>query len=114
MDFTSSFTFLALPSSPRTFSKAWSLAGARLGYLLADPDLVRELIKVKLPYNLSHAAIALGEVALEHPRHTARAVGVLRGRRAQWRTALERFGLEVFPSHYEDTAWRITSTTAFR
>ncbi|HVS62583.1 MAG TPA: histidinol-phosphate transaminase [Thermoanaerobaculia bacterium] len=85
----------------RTFSKAWSLAGARLGYLLADPDLVRELVKVKLPYNLSHAAIALGEVALEHPGHTRRAVAVLRGRREQWRTALEsvaRLELQVFPS----------------
>ena len=39
----------------RTFSKAWSLAGLRLGYLLADPRLVAELIKVKLPYNLGHA-----------------------------------------------------------
>ena len=38
----------------RTFSKAWSLAGMRLGYLLADPRLVTELIKVKLPYNLGH------------------------------------------------------------
>jgi histidinol-phosphate aminotransferase len=82
----------------RTFSKAWSLAGARLGYLLADPELVRELIKVKLPYNLSHAAIALGEVALEHPEHTRRAVAVLRGRRAQWAEGLARAGLEVFPS----------------
>jgi histidinol-phosphate aminotransferase len=34
----------------RTFSKAWSLAGLRLGYLLARPALVAELIKVKLPY----------------------------------------------------------------
>jgi len=62
---------------------------------------VRELIKVKLPYNLSQAAIALGEVALEHPEHTRRAVDVLRGRREQWRAALrrlERLELEVFPS----------------
>ena len=40
----------------RTFSKAWSLAGLRVGYLLADPDLVRELIKVKLPYNVNQAS----------------------------------------------------------
>ena len=44
----------------RTFSKAWSLAGLRLGYLLADPALVAELIKVKLPYNLGHAAVLAG------------------------------------------------------
>ncbi len=48
----------------RTFSKAWSLGGMRLGYLVAHPDLVAELIKVKLPYNLNHAGVAAGLAAL--------------------------------------------------
>jgi histidinol-phosphate aminotransferase len=37
----------------RTFSKAMSLAGARVGYLLASPDLVREVNKARLPYNVN-------------------------------------------------------------
>jgi histidinol-phosphate aminotransferase len=37
----------------RTFSKAMSLAGARVGYLLASPELVREVNKARLPYNLN-------------------------------------------------------------
>lgn len=37
----------------RTFSKGWSLAGLRLGYLVANDDVVRMLKKVRLPYNLS-------------------------------------------------------------
>ena len=37
----------------------------RLGYLLADPRLVAELIKVKLPYNLGHAGVIAGRVVLE-------------------------------------------------
>lgn len=87
----------------RTFSKAWSLGGMRLGYLLADPRLVGELIKVKLPYNLSHASAIIGEVVLENPGSSARAVRVLKGRREQWITELrslgERFGgLEVLAS----------------
>ncbi len=50
----------------RTFSKAMSMAGLRLGYLLASPALVREVNKARLPYNVSFftqaAAIAvLGE-----------------------------------------------------
>ncbi len=36
----------------------------RLGYLLADPRLVAELIKVKLPYNLGHAAVIAGRAVL--------------------------------------------------
>ena len=36
----------------RTFSKAFSLAGLRVGYLLADPDVVLELMKVRQPYSV--------------------------------------------------------------
>ncbi len=82
----------------RTFSKAWSLAGLRLGYLLAHPDLVAELIKVKLPYNLGHAAALAGRAALAERRAAARRMSVLRGRRPQWAAALAAAGLEVFPS----------------
>jgi histidinol-phosphate aminotransferase len=50
----------------RTFSKAMSLAGLRVGYLLASPDIVREVEKARLPYNLNFfsqaaAVAALGE-----------------------------------------------------
>jgi histidinol-phosphate aminotransferase len=82
----------------RTLSKAWSLAGARVGYLLAHPAIVAELLKVKLPYNLSQAGAVLGQIALEHPRHAERCVGVLRARREQWAAALRGRGLEVFDS----------------
>lgn len=37
----------------RTFSKAWGLAAIRLGLAIADPDLIRILNKVKLPYNIN-------------------------------------------------------------
>ncbi len=82
----------------RTLSKAWSLAGLRLGYLLADPRLVAELIKVKLPYNVGHAGQVIGEVVLENPEFGRRAVGLLRARRDQWLTMLTAGGFEVFAS----------------
>lgn len=68
----------------RTFSKAWSLAGIRLGYLLADPALVAELVKVKLPYNLGHAGIACGLAALDARTAAERRVRQLVARRPQW------------------------------
>lgn len=82
----------------RTFSKAWSLAGLRLGYLLAASDLVEQLIKIKLPYNINHASAVIGEVALDHADWAARCVRVLIGRRAQWSGMLRRHGFEVFES----------------
>ncbi len=82
----------------RTFSKAWSLAGLRLGYLLADPRLVTELIKIKLPYNLGHAAAAAGRAVLAAREEEERRVRLIVARRAQWARMLTEEGFEVFPS----------------
>lgn len=82
----------------RTFSKAWSLAGLRLGYLLAAPELVSELAKVKLPYNVGHAALIAGEECLAARPALARRVRLLVARRGQWQAMLEARGFEVFPS----------------
>lgn len=49
----------------RTFSKAWGLAGIRLGWLCAQPSLVAELEKLRLPYNIDGLTQALGEAALD-------------------------------------------------
>jgi len=49
----------------RTFSKAMALAGLRVGYLLGDPELVREVAKAVLPYNLNIVSQTAAEVALE-------------------------------------------------
>jgi histidinol-phosphate aminotransferase len=49
----------------RTFSKAMALAALRVGYLLADPDLVREVGKALLPYNLNAISQTAAEVSVE-------------------------------------------------
>jgi histidinol-phosphate aminotransferase len=48
----------------RTFSKTWSMAGARLGYLVADPEVVAACELVALPYHLDAAKQAAGRLAL--------------------------------------------------
>ncbi len=82
----------------RTFSKAWGLAGLRLGYLLADPRLVAELLKAKLPYNLGHAGILAGRAAVAAAPLARRRVAVVVARRAQWHEMLAAAGFEVFAS----------------
>jgi histidinol-phosphate aminotransferase len=54
----------------RTFSKAWRLAGVRIGYLMASPELVTEMARVRLPYGLSALTQVVGERALEHAGDT--------------------------------------------
>jgi histidinol-phosphate aminotransferase len=50
----------------RTFSKAMSMAGLRVGYLLTTPELAREVHKATLPYNLNVFSATAAEVACEH------------------------------------------------
>ena len=50
----------------RTFSKALALAALRVGYLLAAPELAREISKAVLPYNLNAFSQAAAEVVIEH------------------------------------------------
>jgi histidinol-phosphate aminotransferase len=49
----------------RTFSKAMGLAALRVGYLLASPELAREVSKAVLPYNLNAFSQTAAEVAVE-------------------------------------------------
>jgi histidinol-phosphate aminotransferase len=64
----------------RTFSKAFALAGARIGYVLATPEVVEDLKVVRLPYHVSTLTQAAGIVALRYAREAS---GILDGIRAQ-------------------------------
>lgn len=50
----------------RTFSKGFCLAGIRLGYMLAHPDLVRYINRSRHIFNINIAAMAAGEAAMDH------------------------------------------------
>lgn len=51
----------------RTFSKAFALAGLRLGYALGDPAFIAELHKLRIPYDVNSLAVVAGAAQLAHP-----------------------------------------------
>ena len=65
----------------RTMSKAFALAGARVGYLAASAEVVDALLLVRLPYHLSTLTQAVARAALEHQRDLLASVGTLRVQR---------------------------------
>jgi len=65
----------------RTMSKAFGLAGARIGYLAAAPPLVDALRVVRLPYHLSAVTQAVARAALKHSEALMEEVGSLRAER---------------------------------
>jgi histidinol-phosphate aminotransferase len=65
----------------RTFSKAWRLAGARLGYLLSAPWVIDDLRKVRLPYHLDALVQEAGLTALELATEMTSHIEVIAGER---------------------------------
>jgi histidinol-phosphate aminotransferase len=53
----------------RTFSKAFAMAGLRLGYIIASPELIQEFAKIRPPFDVNSAALAAACAQLEHPSH---------------------------------------------
>ncbi|HZE67492.1 MAG TPA: histidinol-phosphate transaminase [Sporichthyaceae bacterium] len=82
----------------RTMSKAFAMAGLRLGYLAADPELVDCLLLVRLPYHLSELTQAAARVALRHRVDLLRTVAELRAERDRLVTELTADGSVVVPS----------------
>jgi histidinol-phosphate aminotransferase len=76
----------------RTFSKSYSLAGARLGLLFAAAPLVAELVKVKDSYNVSVISQALGVAALEDRAHHGAVIRQTLEQRARIEAALAALG----------------------
>jgi histidinol-phosphate aminotransferase len=83
----------------RTFSKAFSMAAARLGYALTTPEIVEDLQRVRLPYHLSALGQAAGETALRHSGDAARLLDAIRDQRDRILAALEAMpGVTWYPS----------------
>ena len=82
----------------RTMSKAFGMAGARLGYLAAAPALVDMLRIVRLPYHLSAVTQAVALAALAHTDELMAQVASLRAERDALVEWLDLHGLDAVPS----------------
>jgi histidinol-phosphate aminotransferase len=82
----------------RTFSKTWSMAAARLGYLVAPRWLVAELDKVVLPYHLDAAKQVAGRLALRYVDDMDERVKAVVAERERISEAMAALGVDVVPS----------------
>jgi histidinol-phosphate aminotransferase len=82
----------------RTFSKAYGLAGLRVGYALAHPSVADVMNRVRQPFNVNNIALTAAAAALEDMEFVARSYAAnLQGMR-QLREGAERLGLTYIPS----------------
>ena len=82
----------------RTFSKAYALAGARVGYALADPRVISALAAVRQPYSVNVFSQAAALAALAHADAFAADLADIRAERERLAQALEAAGARVWPS----------------
>lgn len=91
---------LGLPNviTVRTLSKAFGLAGLRVGYALAAPEVITRLTAYGNPYSVSAVSAALAVRALEDAGASGAFVNKVRSEREELRRVLESLGVEIWPS----------------
>jgi histidinol-phosphate aminotransferase len=82
----------------RTFSKIYGLAGLRVGYAVAEPSVVRQIDKIRPPFNVTSPAQAGCEAALADRRHVEASARVNSDNREWLCGALKKNGFELVPS----------------
>jgi histidinol-phosphate aminotransferase len=96
----------------RTFSKTWSMAAARLGYLVGPSWLVEQLDKVTLPYHLDAAKQLGGRLALRYVDDMEQRVASVVAERTWLSEQLAGLAVDVFPSGANFVLFRTTAMDA--
>jgi histidinol-phosphate aminotransferase len=82
----------------RTFSKAYALAGMRIGYSISDLKPANVMQRVKIPYSLNRVSERVAMAALSRQDFVRRSVQVVDAGREQLEKGLRALGLQVYPS----------------
>jgi len=82
----------------RTFSKAWGLAGVRVGLVAAHPEVIANLYKVRSAYDVNAVAAACTSVMLGHPEVAEDYAAAVAAGRELLVTRAQELGLEPVPS----------------
>ena len=95
----------------RTFSKAWALAGLRVGYLVGDPSVAHAVDATLTPFSVSTPAQAAALAALEQHEEVARRAAVVVAERERVSSELAGRGLPV-PDSQGNFVWLPTGPTS--
>jgi len=82
----------------RTFSKAYSLAGMRFGYAIAQPEVIHEMMKVKDSYNVDAISVIAATAALLDQESARKTWEYIRGERQRLTSELQQLDWSVLPS----------------
>jgi histidinol-phosphate aminotransferase len=92
----------------RTFSKIFGLAGLRVGYGIADPQLVQALDKVRQPFNVDSLAQVAAATSLRLPERIAERQRMVAAERARTERRLDMLGVAYHPSEANFVLFDVT------
>ncbi|MBN1309279.1 MAG: histidinol-phosphate transaminase [Chitinispirillaceae bacterium] len=82
----------------RTFSKAFAGAGLRIGYMAGSPEVIREINKIKLPYNINFFSEYVARTALRHRSELTGSLRLIVEERTVCMDFLSTLPITVYPS----------------
>lgn len=82
----------------RTFSKIWSLAGMRIGYCIANKEIIETLWNVALPYHLDSSKALIGSLSFDYIAEMEARVASLVSERNRISFELEKLDVDTWPS----------------
>jgi histidinol-phosphate aminotransferase len=97
----------------RTLSKSYALAGLRFGYLVAQPHLIEQFVKVKDSYNCDALSIAAATAALGDQAWLAKTRAKIIGARGRLATALRDLGF-IVPDSQANFVWAVHNRQGVR
>ncbi len=98
----------------RTFSKTWSMAACRLGYMIGHPEVVSACEAVSLPYHLDAVAQAAGVLALRHESEMRERIAAIVAERGDSQAELRMLDVETWPSDANFILLRPSAATHVR
>lgn len=96
----------------RTFSKIYGLAGLRVGYALASPEVADLMNRVRQPFNVNNLAIAAAVAALDDHAFVSESYELNRCGMQQIVVGLTGMGLEYIPSHGNFVTFKVNEAAA--
>jgi len=97
----------------RTFSKAYSLAGLRLGYVLASPQVIEQLSRVRMPYSVNAFTQFVAELVVDMPEEFDRNIATIIEQRDSLYAQMSAFaGVEVWQSAANFLLFRLPRAAA--
>ena len=97
----------------RTFSKAYGMAGLRVGALIGDAEQMRSVRRVSSPYNVNAVALACLPEALGDQDYIREYASEVRASRSRLERALEGMGIQFWPSQANFVLARVGAVAAF-